>query len=320
MLRNAFKRKDKEKEHNEAKTEAPGVVFQEAPPDLDLFTTARINLKNFKEYFEQTQENAFEPYQIVNASLSKAYSNLTNKASELLLEKEHHTKDMESVQADIAQQKESLERENKEISELKEKQNKLHERNSELKKKIENQRGKNTDSSKYKVTLAELQEKLKNLQSTVEKKQKDLEALTEHNKKIIDEYDACKKKLSGKQEFATSELLKSEQLVKDLQTQAKKIEQEREAQKLKAEQKKSVHMSSRRVSMTERKTETFIIQDNLQLSNTELETLRSLTSQIQKENDELNEEYESKKMDVDCLIQQNLGLKQILRDMLEGQK
>ena len=47
--------------------------------------------------------------------------------------------------------------------------------------------------------------------------------------------------------------------------------------------------------------------------------MRSMVEQIEAENRALEEEYESKQMDIDCLIQQNLGLKQIIRDIVENQ-
>lgn len=315
-MKGMFKRKNKDKEQAEQKHDAPQVVFQEAPPDLDLFTTARINLKNFKEYLEQTQENAFEPYQIVNGSLSKAYSNLTNKQSELEAEKENHTKDMTAITADISKQKEAYQSETNEIEALKKSQDEIYQSNQVLKEKIQSQTDKNAKAAKEKVQLAELQEKLKSLRSAVENKQKELETVLTTTKSASDEYESLKQTLADKQKFAAEELIKSEQQVKELQAQAKKQEQIQERQKMKAPERVN---SRRRVSMTDRKTETFIIKDNLQLSTAELETLRTLTTQIQKENDVLQGEYESKQMDVDCLFQENLGLKQILRDMFETQ-
>lgn len=315
-MKNFLKRKTKEL--SEAKSDTPQVVFQEAPPDLDIFMTARFNLRNFKEFFEQTQENAFEPYQLVSASLSKAYSNLTQKQAELETEQEHHNKDMDSIQSDIKKQKETFETESKEIENLKQKQEDFSHSIDEYKQKIKTQTSKNATSTEQKAKLAELQEKLKSLRLSIESKQKELETVISNNKTSNEEYLSLKDKLAEKEKYAENELLESEQQVKDLQSQAKKLEQEQEKlEKIKAAQEKSPKKAR---APADRKSETFIIQDNLKLGNRELDSLRLLTQQIQQENDQLQAELEDKQMDIDCLGQQNLGLKQILRDMLENHK
>ena len=58
------KKAKEQQQQEEVQQPPPGVVFEEAPQELDVFTQARMNLRSFKDYFSQTNINAFDNYQI----------------------------------------------------------------------------------------------------------------------------------------------------------------------------------------------------------------------------------------------------------------
>ena len=131
MKKNFFLKSKKNTESNQNE-----IPFQSADPDLDLFTQARMNLQNFKVFFAQNPSNAIEPYQIVAATVSKAFANLTNKSAELELEKEAHDRDMASIIDDIKLQNEEYETVTKFVDEMKNRLEIIKSRNLDLKKQL----------------------------------------------------------------------------------------------------------------------------------------------------------------------------------------
>ena len=320
-MQNLFKIKTKKDQNKQQEVQQPppGVSFEEASPDLDVFTQARMNLRSFKDYFSQTDIDAINHYQIVAASVSKAFANLTNKSAELELEKATHEKDMKSLLEDIKKQKGELQTSTEMVDEMKSRSEFLKSRHSDL----QNQLDELTDTvskrmdikTKYDLAASEYDKLL----AEFNEKKKILEDKKRVNEESSKEYEETKKALEEKQAKVDAELAESEQRVKELQAKAKKLEQEQEEAKRKAKEleKKKASKGKRRVSMAEKPVETYVIQDNLSVSNQEIEGLRMMVEQIEAENKALTEEYESKQMDIDCLQQQNLGLKQIIRGIVE---
>jgi hypothetical protein len=62
----------------------------------------------------------------------------------------------------------------------------------------------------------------------------------------------------------------------------------------------------------------FMIEDNVKISKAELAELRFMIDSLQKDNEVMEEAKNSKMMDMDCLGQENLGLKQLIRQVSEG--
>jgi chromosome segregation ATPase len=62
----------------------------------------------------------------------------------------------------------------------------------------------------------------------------------------------------------------------------------------------------------------FVIDDRVRISIEDAEKLRFMIEALEKENEELTEVQNDKMADIDCLGQENLGLKQLIRQLTQG--
>ena len=66
------------------------------------------------------------------------------------------------------------------------------------------------------------------------------------------------------------------------------------------------------------KDKSYVIEDTVKISNQEVVGLQFMINQLEKENKQLHILIESKKDDIKCLSDENLGLKEIIREMTEN--
>ena len=284
--------------------------FVEADPSLGPALQARENLANYRTFLETTPENPKEHYDVVYMTMSKAFSEITDKTATLQAQLEKSKKGLEEIDEQVKQkedEKSQLEKKVKELNgetrNLKVELHKLKEEAESLQKQI-----KATDRYKFNLNrfylyYEEMVSKkmigaLKNDKSKLETEK--LKRQLEHVKV---EVEANKKEME-------KEILESEESVKKLTCLIKL--QEKKEKEASPQKKQAV------VEEEEPQTATFVINDNVKVSQEEIKQLKFMISAIQTENQQLTQERDSKMMDIDCISQENLGLKQIIRQMTEG--
>jgi hypothetical protein len=62
----------------------------------------------------------------------------------------------------------------------------------------------------------------------------------------------------------------------------------------------------------------YVIDDRVRISGEDTERLQFMITELEKENEELLQSQSDKMADIDCLMQENLGLKQLIRQLTEG--
>lgn len=283
--------------------------FIPADTHLEKSFQARENLANFKRFLDSHPDDPMEAFHIASKSLFEAFADLTDKTANLKTKLENskisnqeidgQIKEKESIRLDLERK---VRNNNAQIRQLKIYMHSLKDEtdllNSQLKQTDNYKKEKNKFSLLYEDLLSEkLLGKSSIEQSKIEtsKLEKDLEAakLQFNEQKIkIDE-----------------EVQKSEILVKDLTNKAKKADQI---------EKSLANKPKQEAYEEEPKKNAFVINDNVKVSNEEIKQLRYMVASIQQENNLLTEERNSKMMDIDCIMQENLGLKQIIRKMTEG--
>ena len=121
--------------------------------------------------------------------------------------------------------------------------------------------------------------------------------------------EATKLNYSNEKIKLEEEIQKCDTKVKDLTSKAKKADQI---------EKSLANKPKQDVYENEPQKAAFVINDNVKVSNEEIKQLKFMVTSIQQENEQLIKERDSKMMDVDCVMQENLGLKQIIRKITEG--
>jgi hypothetical protein len=108
---------------------------------------------------------------------------------------------------------------------------------------------------------------------------------------------------------AEDEDARTDSRIRDLTERLRRQESlEREAQS---------RAQKRRAAAQEQKVATFVIDDRVKVRPEELQKLRHMVAAIQRENRELAEDVDSKQTDIDCLIQENRGLHQFIRQFAD---
>ncbi|KAK8866676.1 hypothetical protein M9Y10_009643 [Tritrichomonas musculus] len=284
-------------------------VFTPADQNLEKSFQARENLANFKRFLDSHPDDPMEAFQLVQQSLLDAFAELADKTVVLKTKLENSQISNKEIDAQIKEKEEirlNLERQvrnnNGEIRQLKIQYHALKDEteniNNQLKKTEKYKMEKNKFSLLYQDLLSQkLQGKSNYEQSKIE------------TSKLEKELESAKLQFDEQKIKMEEEVQKSETQVKDLANKAKKADQ---IEKSLASKPKQENVEK------EPKKTAFVINDNVKVSNEEIKQLKLMIESIQRENNHLTEERNSKMMDIDCIMQENLGLKQIIRKMTEG--
>lgn len=281
-------------------------AFQAAESSLSLREQAMSNLLNFKKYLEQNPANPSQEYEVVYQSISHAFSDLTNQISTLQNEKEKANAEYEKYTEQLGEKimlKSNFERQITDLTAEKRKERNFLDEQVRVNNKIVLEKER---TSKNKEQIRILSEKIEQLKNKITEEKQRLEQEIEKTQKLTSDNERIKLKFQDKQNVIDSKMKKGDNEIKVLMTQAKKAESV-QIEQMNVEKKPQVPVNKENT--------TFMIDDNVKVSNEEIHTLKYMVSEIQKENKSLSIELESKKMDVDCLMQENLGLKQIIREM-----
>jgi hypothetical protein len=287
---------------------SPDAIFVPADPSLDLMIQARVNLTVFKAYLEHDSSDSGGHYDIVAQTMSRACSQFTNRTAELeikLAEARTGAMDIEAQEQAILDQKQNhaaeLARLESEEAQLK----------AELAKLLAEQNAKVDDATKQKVkrkTVIAVREERDRWQSQHRLLSEDLEKERQNTAALAQELAVLEAE-SAKVDL-TGQIDHWETRIKELTAVAKAAE-EREVRVVEA---KKAPVTPPKVG----KTTTFVIHDTVKISGQEMEHLAFMVRALSEDNERLCEERNSRMMDIDCLMQENMGLKQLLREMVEG--
>jgi chromosome segregation ATPase len=282
-------------------------LFQPASASLDIADQARKNLLSFKSYIEQEPTDPGRVYETVAQTFSRACSTFTQHCLDLESEIENA-----KLQAAEAAQRELAANDVK--TEVADRLEAIEAEERALQLELE---GIRAETGRLESERA----KSKKARSEVTEARKLHAALEETHAKLLAEYRAELDKtaeLSQKvgeleveiQREATrmaEQLAKGELRIKELAV----IARAREARNGGAAQLAAVE------SQPEKKVQ-FVIEDTVKVSEEEIVRLRYMVWAIEGENEQLAKERDSLMMDFDCMNQENRGLKQIIRQLTEG--
>jgi predicted RNase H-like nuclease (RuvC/YqgF family) len=142
--------------------------------------------------------------------------------------------------------------------------------------------------------------------------EKELMEESAHTVFLQQEAGRLRLEIEGQGQQAELDLANSQARVRDLTLEAKKAELEEKRSKMQAKKKKLLPL------LLTPDVSAFVIEDRVKISEEDTETLRFMIDALQEENAKLIEERNDRMMDVDCLMQENVGLKQLIRQISEG--
>jgi len=300
-------RKDK------SKTSANNVEikFQEADSNLDIFTQARINIQNFYSYFQQSQIDASIHYSIVSKTLSKAYGILTNRCAELEINRETYEKQIASIQEDTNRFNKEVEINKELLNQLLNREKFLICEKSRLSQELLRETQQRNKIAETKKKILRIKYDMKSIEDKASTMEQHYHVLHEQLLNLEREYrEAVENSFDCGNELENT-ARKSEILIKELVSRIKSIESEQEKNK----PKPSSNTSKTPLPSPEKSS--YLIVDTVKYSDRDIINLKNTIQIIEDENSILSAELDSKKMDTDCLMQQNIGLKQIIRDLVE---
>ncbi|KAH0795153.1 hypothetical protein GPJ56_000996 [Histomonas meleagridis] len=297
---------DNEKSDSPESSETP--TFTKADTSLPLSQQAKENLINFKKYLEKNPPDPSSDYDHVYQTMSHAFSDWTNNVTTLQSEISELSVKRNEYEEKINEKEKEKSQLEKQLSELsiekKKKTRELEEKKSDI-LKLEDQKNQNfklkTQIENLTTQFNELLEKLQARKDVYEKEK-------EKTTQIQNHCDDVEKKVHEKEDSVQSDIEKDDAELKELMNQAKKTEIIPEIE---------TKQTNKKQPTGPQEVETYVINDNVKVSQEEINGLKYMISEIQRENEEITIERDSKMMDVDCILQENLGLKQIIREMTE---
>lgn len=309
-IKNIMKKK-KGGDSDEETPDGQDNVFVEADQSMDMMAQARQNLNSFKRYIETNPPDARIHFGVVFQTMTKAFSDITNKGAEIEIKIQESKTQAEEFDTKIEAQEKTKAEIEKTLTELtgqirtkKNEINKIQAKNDKLEQTI-------LLHKKAKVRVNQLLLKYEDQLSSLNEHTAILEKEKETTAKLVQQLDDAQDAFRCKKIEIENEIKQSEQSLRELVTKVKQVDavEQKEKAITAATPKKVV------IAAPPPEKSTFVIEDNVKVSHSEIDGLRRMIYDIQVENDTLQEELDSKKMDVDCLMQENLGLKQVIREM-----
>lgn len=283
--------------------------FTPADPHLEKSFQARENLANFKRFLDSHPDDPMPAFQVVQKTLFEAFADLTDKTANLKTKLENskisdqeidgQIKEKEGIRLDLERQ---VRNNNTQIRQHKILIHSLKDETELLNKQLEHTENYKKERNKFSLLYEDLLSQKLLGNSNFEQSKIETSRLEKELETANLQFKDQKNKLE-------EEVQKSESLVKDLTNKAKKADQL---------EKSLANKPKQEAFEKEPKKTAFVINDNVKVSNEEIKQLRYMVASIQQENNQLIEERNSKMMDIDCIMQENLGLKQIIRKMTEG--
>jgi chromosome segregation ATPase len=287
-------------------------LFQPASSSLDIMLQARENLIVFRTYLESDPTDSQGCYDVVYQTMSRAFSQFTNRTAELegkLLEAQTAANDFSGQEQLTRQRRASfldrLAALEAAAAGVRPEIDAAHEETSRLEAEI---RG----GKERKRRLAEGRRAYDGLQVQLAAAEAEFVRQKEATRRRQQDLADVRRAVERQARELEDELAASDARIRELTVRVKQVEAE----------DREVQLVKRRTSPTPAKDgpkqSTYVINDSVRVSQQELEQLRFMVEAIQAENEKLAEQVESRMMDADCLLQENCGLKQVIRLIVEG--
>jgi hypothetical protein len=290
----------------------PSPVFDLAPPSLDLASQALQNLQNFKSYLELAQSDGPKYFPSVAESFSQALTFLRNRTSD----RASQLSEAKTAASDFEEQESRNRALKMEYSDqlgalqaeegcLRAQLEDLRRGGIELQKEIATGKALKRSTRAARSDFEGLTTKLKLLEEELAKEVEKTAVLSAELTEMMIQADSQKQQL----ELA---LESCEARVRELKARARTQEVEREQVKTLGKKKKLEPL------LLTPDVSAYVIDDRVKITGEDIETLRFMIEALEKENAELAEAEQEKMTDIDCLMQENLGLKQLIRSSTEG--
>lgn len=297
-------------------TEVPVFQFTPAPSSLDIMQQARENLTNFKAYIETNPPSASEAYDVVSATMSRAFSEFTNRTVELGINLDKARTAAEDIVGTLQEKEQRKEELKKRINELIAEKRTLNRELEGLQQQGGDVEGKIAEAKRQKGVLGQTKAEFEEAEKKVGEEKAELEKEQQKTAEMEAKLKDLRERFARIDQEVEEELNASEARVKELTARARQAEQnERQAQ---MEREKQMKVEKQAKPKAKQEVSTFVINDNVKVSQEEINQLRFMVKALSEQVAELESEKESKMMDIDCLMQENNGLKQIIRSMTEG--
>jgi hypothetical protein len=294
------------------------VQFEPANEKLDITIQARENLKRFHSYLELDPTDRNGDFDTISRTMALAFSEFTNRTTNLcsqLSQAEAAAQDIDGQEATTVTKR----------SAFTDRLAVLRVEKAELEVALEHVTGENARFEEeiharkllkksivaHKLSHNDLAARLANLQAELERE------LKRTDKRGVELARLVADNRTRNQQWQ-SDIERSEGRIRELTVAARQTEmQERQLRLQNAEMEKK-----RKKEVFNRPTaplvSAFMINDNVKISQDEIAELRFMIRSLLKDNDAMESERNSKMMDIDCLGQENLGLKQLIRQTSEG--
>ena len=299
-----------------ADTKVPVFQFTPAPSTLDIMQQARENLTNFKSFIETGPPSASEEYDVVSATMSRAFSEFTNRTVELGIKLDKARTAAEDIVGQLKEKEQRKEELKKRIDQIIAEKRSLNRELEELQHQGGDVEGKIAEAKRQKGVLGEKKAEVEELSKKISDGKENLEKEKSKSAEMEAKLKELRERFARIDQEVEEELNASEARVKELTAKARQAEQaERQVQ---MEREKQMKVEKKAKPKQKAEVATFVINDNVKVSQEEINQLRFMVKAISEQVAELESEKESKMMDIDCLMQENNGLKQIIRAMTEG--
>jgi chromosome segregation ATPase len=286
------------------------ITFVPANPSLDIMVQARENLNAFKAYLEHDPPDSWSHYDVVAQTMSRACSEFTNRTAQLEIKIDHarsaatdieiRWREIVQKRADYLAQLEVIEAEETRMGiDLSSLQAQISAIESQLAILEQQER-----------QLAEAREEHSVLESKYESAAAEYEAERAQTKVLMDEQALLLQKTQQRDTEQEAAFRECEERVRHLAAMAKAAE-ERAAQAATPRKKDETPAGPPG-------TPAFVIQDTVRVSSEEIERLGFMVGSLEADNARLALQVNSRMQDIDCLMQENLGLKQIIRELADG--
>jgi DNA repair exonuclease SbcCD ATPase subunit len=272
---------------------------------------ARENLSNFRQYLEGDSIDSQSCFHYVSETMSHAFSQFANRTADLQADIEAAESKLSSLDLPVEEanrQKSELDpivsQLTQETSTLRDSLAELQQQNAALESEI-------AQNKQWKRQIKEFRQR----ESELTQQLADNEVLCRTEAEAIAELEAqLTERRTARDVDSREALQKSEQTIRELTVRAKQAELELKEHP----QTKQMRKRAPKTPPDDESPSTFVIRDTVKISEDEIESLNYMVREIRKENDQLAYDRDSAMVDIDCLMQENLGLQQLIRQMAEG--
>jgi hypothetical protein len=278
-------------------------------------TTAEVleNLWNFKIYLEKDPSDPESDLMSVTDNFSTAVTALRHRTADFqvkLAGAQAASADLDVQESHIRTRKRELAAQ---LASLQEERATLLPVLARLQFDGEKQSADLTRSKGLKKRIIQKRDDFTSLDTSVSSLEAEIARQTVATLQLQSELSRLRLEIQGREQKGEFDFTECQRRIHDLTIQAKQAEAEKEQAKVQEKNKRVVPV------LLTPDVSAFVIEDRVKISRDDAATLRFMIEALREENERLIGEMNDGMMDVDCLMQENIGLKQIIRQLLEGE-